>query len=81
MLSETYFNQNQLKFSYLLLQTYILLLSSLVNSYMIKNIKKFGLQVGFPTVRLCLTHFSWETPKKVTGKRCRPRLDAAQCGV
>ena len=27
------------------------------------------------------THFSWETPKMVTGKQCRPRSDAAECSV
>ena len=28
-----------------------------------------------------LTHCSLETPKRVTGKQCRPRSDAAGCGV
>ena len=29
----------------------------------------------------CLTHCSWETHKRVIGKQCRPRSDAAECGV
>ena len=28
-----------------------------------------------------LTHCSWETPKRVSGKQCRPRSDAAECGI
>ena len=28
-----------------------------------------------------LTHFSLETLKRVTGKQCRPRSDAAECGL
>ena len=28
-----------------------------------------------------LTHCSRETPKRVTGKQCRPRSDAAERGV
>ena len=37
---------------------------------------------SYPTV-LCseLTRFSRETPKRVTGKQCRPRSDAAECGI
>ena len=30
---------------------------------------------------LFLTHCSLETPKRVIGKQCRPRSDAAECGV
>ena len=28
-----------------------------------------------------LTHCSQETPKRVIGKQCRPRSDAAECGI
>ena len=28
-----------------------------------------------------LTHYSLETPKRVTGKQCRPRSDTAECHV
>ena len=30
-----------------------------------------------------VTHFSWELPKRVVGKQCRPRSDeeCAECGV
>ena len=28
-----------------------------------------------------LTHFSWETGKRVIGKQCKPRSDAAERGV
>ena len=28
-----------------------------------------------------LTHCSWETRKRVLGKQCRPRSDAAECSV
>ena len=28
-----------------------------------------------------LTHCSWVTPKRVFGKQCRPRSEAAECGV
>ena len=28
-----------------------------------------------------LTHCSWETPKRLIGKQCRPRSDAAECGI
>ena len=27
------------------------------------------------------SHFSLETPKRVTDKKCRPRSDATQCGI
>ena len=30
---------------------------------------------------LLQTHWGLETPKRVTGKQCRPRSDAAECGV
>ena len=28
-----------------------------------------------------LTHWCWETPKRIISKQCRPRSDAAICGV
>ena len=30
---------------------------------------------------LPLTHCSWETSKRVIGKQCRPRSDAAELGI
>ena len=43
--------------------------------------KKYFKMLSAAIVIGALTHGSLETPKKVTGKQCRPRSDAAERGI
>ena len=45
------------------------------------NVRKHCVYLRTPAHHLILTHCSLETHKRVTGKQCRPRSDAAECGV
>ena len=60
-------------FSYFLKKTYI------VGTYKLQHMFLSSNKINIIT--FWLTHCSRETRKRVIGKQCRPRSDAAECGV